>query len=54
MYTEKSFIILQNHLKGKTPVSLYLDATGSVIRKMDGMAKQPYYYALSVGGKFFL
>ena len=53
MYTEKSLLILQNHLNCKSPVSLFLDATGSVIRKMDSMAKHPYYYALSLGGNFF-
>ena len=34
--------------------SLHLDTTESVIRKMDRMRKQLYYYAFTLVGKLFL
>ena len=37
-------------MKKQPYLSLYLDATGSVVKKMDGMKKRPYYYALSLAG----
>ena len=41
MYTDKNFLILRNHLKSKK-------ATGSVVKKMDGMKKQVFKNTMKI------
>ena len=50
MYTDESFFKKKMQIKNKAFTSLFLGATGSVLRKIDGMKKRPYYYALSLAG----
>ena len=56
MYTDESFAILKNYIRRNKnkKVSMYLDATGSVVKQMDGMKKRPFYYALCLPGQWFL
>ena len=46
----KAFSKKKMQIKNKAFTSLFLGATGSVLRKIDGMKKRPYYYALSLAG----
>lgn len=48
-HTEDGLNILPEHLK-TTPVSLYLDATGSVVQKIPEQKKKVLYYALVLSG----
>ena len=50
MYTDESFFITKEQMKKRPFMSLFLDATGSVVKQMDGMKKRPFYYALSLAG----
>lgn len=50
MYTETGLSIIVQHLRKKTPVALYLDATGNVTSKIPDQAKRVFYYALTLPG----
>lgn len=45
MYSETGIGILVGHLRKKAPVSLYLDARGSVVSKIPEQNKHMLYYA---------
>lgn len=51
MYTEKGISILVTHMRKKSPVTLYLDATGSVVSKIPEQKKRVLYYALVLAGQ---
>ena len=51
-YFEESFRLLVKLIKQDRFLSLYIDATGSVIKKIENMEKKPFYYCLSVKGSF--
>ncbi len=51
MYTEKGISILVTHLRTKSPVTLYLDAIGSVVSKIPEQKKRVLYYALVLAGQ---
>ena len=53
MYTETGINILVQHLRDKkprTPVTLYLDATGNVVAKLPNQPKRVLYYCLTLPG----
>jgi len=51
MYTEKGISILVTHMRKKSPVTLYLDATGTVVSKIAEQKKRVLYYALILAGQ---
>jgi len=51
MYTEKGISILVTHMRKKSPVTLYLDATGTVVSKIAEQKKIVLYYALILAGQ---
>ncbi|XDV31399.1 hypothetical protein PO909_034096 [Leuciscus waleckii] len=50
LFTERGVSILVHHLRSKSPVSLYLDATGGVVSEIPGQPKRVLYYALALPG----
>lgn len=50
LYSELGISILVHHLRSKSPVSLYLDATGGVVSKIPEQPKPVLYYALTLPG----
>lgn len=50
MYTETGVSIVVQHLRKKTPLTLYLDATGNVASKVPGQTKRLLYYSLTLPG----
>lgn len=50
MYTETELSILVQHLRKRTPLTLYLDATGNVASKVPGQSKRVLYYSLTLPG----
>jgi len=50
MYTETGIGIVVQHLRQKTPLTLYLDATGNVASKVPGQTKRLLYYSLTLPG----
>ncbi len=50
MYTETGISIVVQHLRKKTPLTLYLDATGNVASKVPGQTKRLLYYSLTLPG----
>lgn len=50
MYTETGVSIVVQHLRKKTPLTLYLDATGNVASKVPGQTKRVLYYSLTLPG----
>ena len=50
LYTQGGLNILAEHLKKPSPVTLYLDATGSVVQKIPDQNKKVLYYALVLPG----
>lgn len=50
MYTETGLNILVQHLRKRIPLTLHLDATGSVTSKIPGQSKRILYYALVLPG----
>ncbi|CAM4572758.1 unnamed protein product [Leuciscus chuanchicus] len=52
LYTETGIGILVDNLRDRSPVTLYLDATGSVISKIPNQTKPILYYALTLPVSF--
>jgi len=50
MYTETGVSIVVQHLRKKTPLALYLDATGNVASKVPVQTKRVLYYSLTLPG----
>ena len=50
MYTETGISIVVQHLRKKTPLTLYLDATGNVASKVPSQTKRLLYYCLTPPG----
>ncbi|XP_028988701.1 uncharacterized protein LOC114845072 isoform X2 [Betta splendens] len=50
LYTESGIQILTKHLKKSAPITLHLDATGSVVQKIPDQDKRVLYYALVLPG----
>lgn len=50
MYTETGISLVVQHLRKRTPLTLYLDATGNVASKVPGQTKRVLYYALTLPG----
>lgn len=50
MYTETGRNILVQHLRRKAPLTLHLDATGNVARKVPSQTKIFLYYAITLRG----
>lgn len=50
LYTECGLSILVHHLRSRSPVALYLDATGGVVSKIPEQAKCVLYYAVVLPG----
>ncbi|XDV39447.1 hypothetical protein PO909_008694 [Leuciscus waleckii] len=51
LYTDCGLRILADHLKNSPPVTLHLDATGSVMSRIPNQTKRILYYALVLPGK---
>ncbi len=51
LYTECGLSILVHHLRSRSPVALYLDATGGVVSKIPDQPKRVLYYAIFLPGK---
>lgn len=49
-YVHGNISIVVQHLQKKTPLTLYLDATGNVAPKVPGQTKIVLYYALTLPG----
>ena len=47
----KAFSQQKEQMKKRPFMSLFLDATGSVVKQIDGMKKRLHYYALSLAGR---
>jgi len=50
LYTEQAISILVEHLRTHAPVTLFLDATGGVVRRLPNQPKRVLYYALCLSG----
>lgn len=50
MYTKKGLSILVTHMRKKSQVTFYLDATGSVVSKIPDQKKRILYYAFNLAG----
>ncbi len=50
LYTETGISILVHSLKERSPVTLYLDATGSIIYKIPQQKRTILYYCLALPG----
>ncbi|XP_048017998.1 uncharacterized protein LOC125249699 [Megalobrama amblycephala] len=50
LYTELGINILVHHLQSRSPVCLYLDATGGVVSKIPEQPNPVLYYALTLPG----
>ena len=50
MYTVTGISIVVQHLRKKTPLTLYLDATGNVASKVPSQTKRLLYYSLTLPG----
>ncbi len=51
LYTECGLSILVHHLRSRSPVALYLDATGGAVSKIPDQPKCVLYYAIVLPGK---
>ncbi len=51
LYTDCGLRILAEHLKNSPPVTLHLDATGSVMSRIPNQSKRILYYAIVLPGK---
>ena len=52
MYTDTSFAVITNYLR-RNKIRRF-PATGSVVKKKDGIKKRSFYYALCLPGQWFL
>lgn len=50
MYTVTGISIVVQQLRKKTPLTLYLDATGNVASKVPSQTKRLLYYSLTLPG----
>ena len=50
LYTEKGIALTVEHLRQSSQVTLFLDATGGVVRRLHNQNKRVLYYALCLSG----